>query len=182
MSKTTTCRTQGCPGDPYDKEGWDGYCAKCASSISIVEREDRMAVRSGLSTKPARGEKKTARSTKKTARFLVVSYDDDQQQWFHDFVLAGSAKEAQAFVERFRTYVVAAEATIEKDIMAMVRTLHNCSDRVIRKGMETVRAESGCRTPGCMEELNNGEGWNGYCGDCADRIENKKEKAGGGDA
>lgn len=30
-----------------------------------------------------------------------------------------------------------------------------------------------CRTEGCREDPDNGEGYDGYCGNCADRIEVK---------
>lgn len=29
--------------------------------------------------------------------------------------------------------------------------------------------ESRCRTKGCEEDPNDGEGWDGFCGNCADR-------------
>ncbi len=40
--------------------------------------------------------------------FLVVSYDDDQQQWFYDTVRAESAENASALICELRPYVVAA--------------------------------------------------------------------------
>jgi hypothetical protein len=45
-------------------------------------------------------------------KFLVVSYDDDQQQWFWDFVVANTSEEASAQVCKDRPYVMAADATI----------------------------------------------------------------------
>jgi len=43
-------------------------------------------------------------------KYLVVSYDDDQQQWFWDYVAAKRAKDAVAQVCERRPYVIAADA------------------------------------------------------------------------
>jgi hypothetical protein len=52
-------------------------------------------------------------------KFLVVSYDDDEQQWFYDFVAATSAGAAQQIVENSRPYVIAADATSEPELGRM---------------------------------------------------------------
>jgi hypothetical protein len=44
-------------------------------------------------------------------KFLVVSYDDDQQQWFWDFVAAQTPSMATIQVCADRPYVIAADAT-----------------------------------------------------------------------
>ena len=43
-------------------------------------------------------------------KYLVVSYDDDQQQWFWDYVAAKTAEDAVAHVCERRPYVIAAGA------------------------------------------------------------------------
>ena len=43
-------------------------------------------------------------------KFLVISYDDDQQQWFYDFVIALSEQAAVQKVCTRREYVIAADA------------------------------------------------------------------------
>jgi hypothetical protein len=43
-------------------------------------------------------------------KFLVVSYDDDQQQWFWDYLAAKTAEDATALVCERRPYVIAADA------------------------------------------------------------------------
>ena len=43
-------------------------------------------------------------------KFLVISYDDDQQQWFYDLVLASSEQDAVDKVCTDRDYVIAADA------------------------------------------------------------------------
>lgn len=34
-----------------------------------------------------------------------------------------------------------------------------------------------CRTPRCDGDPDNGEGWDGFCGNCADRIARKEAEA-----
>lgn len=46
-------------------------------------------------------------SKQKLQKFLVVSYDDDQQQWFWDFVAARTEQEAVTLVCKRRPYVIA---------------------------------------------------------------------------
>lgn len=48
-------------------------------------------------------------------KYLVVSYDDDQQQWFWDTVAAESRDQAQEFICKVRPYVIAAEASSGAD-------------------------------------------------------------------
>lgn len=43
-------------------------------------------------------------------RLLVVSYDPDQQQWFHDMVEAPTADEAEGYICALRDYVIADDA------------------------------------------------------------------------
>ena len=51
----------------------------------------------------------------KMHKYLVVSYDDDQQQWFYDMVLSDSEENAAHYVCLARPYVIAADATEPKD-------------------------------------------------------------------
>lgn len=46
-------------------------------------------------------------------KYLVVSYDLDQAQWFYDTVLAASAEMAEGFICTMRPYVVDADALCE---------------------------------------------------------------------
>lgn len=41
--------------------------------------------------------------------------------------------------------------------------------------------DAACRTPDCDESTDDGEGWNGYCGNCADRIEGDRDSIEGDD-
>jgi hypothetical protein len=56
-------------------------------------------------------------------RFLVVSYDDDQQQWFWDYVAARTEVDAVALVCKRRPYVVAADAASLPQIHAIANDL-----------------------------------------------------------
>lgn len=44
-------------------------------------------------------------------KFMVISYDTDQQQWFYDTVFADSGEDAEAIICGVRPYVVGADAT-----------------------------------------------------------------------
>ena len=63
-------------------------------------------------------------------RFLVISYDNDEQQWFYDTVLAPSAEDASAHIQAIRPYVLAADAVSEADFRGpnakLILTGHEC--------------------------------------------------------
>jgi hypothetical protein len=61
------------------------------------------------------------------SKFLVVSYDDDQQQWFWDYVAAKTEQEAVAFVCKRRPYVIAADAASLPQIQTIANDLANRS-------------------------------------------------------
>lgn len=48
-------------------------------------------------------------------KYLVVSYDLDQAQWFYDTVLAKDATAAEEFICKLRPYVVDADASTEAE-------------------------------------------------------------------
>lgn len=56
-------------------------------------------------------------------KFLVVSYDDDQQQWFWDYIAAKTEKAAIAYVCKKRPYVIAADAASLSQVRVMVHDL-----------------------------------------------------------
>lgn len=35
--------------------------------------------------------------------------------------------------------------------------------------------DNGCRTEGCSGDPDDGDGWNGYCGNCADKLDGEAE-------
>jgi hypothetical protein len=56
-------------------------------------------------------------------KYLVVSYDDDQQQWFWDYVAAKRAAEAVAHVCERRPYVIAADTASLSQVQVIARDL-----------------------------------------------------------
>lgn len=56
-------------------------------------------------------------------KFLVVSYDGEQQQWFYDFVIAATDEDAQAQVLAARPYAEAADATTLPALQLMTANL-----------------------------------------------------------
>jgi hypothetical protein len=63
------------------------------------------------------------RKPKQLRKFLVVSYDDDQQQWFWDYVTSKSEEEAVRRVCKRRPHVIAADAASLSQLEGMVRDL-----------------------------------------------------------
>ena len=51
----------------------------------------------------------------KLVKYLVVSYDSDEQQWFYDLILAKDSEDAGEYICSLRPYVIAADATRPKD-------------------------------------------------------------------
>jgi len=77
--------------------------------------------------------------------FLVVSYDDDQQQWFWDYVAAKTAEDALAQVCSRRPYVIAADAASLSQVEGIVRNLKRRSiARIIHQfDLDTASPEEG---------------------------------------
>ncbi len=60
-------------------------------------------------------------------KYLVVSYDDDQQQWFWDYVAAKTAEDAVAHVCERRPYVIAADAASLSQVESIAHDLKSRS-------------------------------------------------------
>ena len=58
-------------------------------------------------------------------KYLVVSYDDDQQQWFWDYVAANTAEDAIAEVCERRPYVIAADAASQAQVQEIAFDLES---------------------------------------------------------
>jgi len=56
-------------------------------------------------------------------KYLVVSYDDDQQQWFWDYVAAKTPEDAVAHICERRPYVIAADAASLSQVQVIARDL-----------------------------------------------------------
>ena len=59
-------------------------------------------------------------------KYLVVSYDDDQQQWFWDYVAAKTAAGAVAYVCERRPYVIAADGASLSQVQDIAKDLKSC--------------------------------------------------------
>lgn len=58
-------------------------------------------------------------------KFLVVSYDNDQQRWFYDFVVAHTEEEAEEKVNMLRSYVIASDAVALRELKGFAETLES---------------------------------------------------------
>ncbi len=56
-------------------------------------------------------------------KFLVISYDDDQQQWFYDFVVAPSEQAAVQKLCTRREYVIAADELSVENLNNLAQSL-----------------------------------------------------------
>ena len=72
-------------------------------------------------------------------RFLVISYDDDRQQWFYDFVIAGSEQAAVDKVCTHRDYVIAADALSPENLNNLAQSLN---EQTIESIEESERCDS----------------------------------------
>lgn len=60
-------------------------------------------------------------------RFVVVSYDDDQQQWFYDFIFAVDGERAEQRILEIRDYCQEADAIPLHRLTSMARELRKAS-------------------------------------------------------
>ena len=72
-------------------------------------------------------------------KFLVISYDDDQQQWFYDFVVAPSEQAAVQKVCTRRDYVIAADALSVENLNNLAQSLN---EETIEDIEESERSDS----------------------------------------
>src|SRR5258708_7118215 len=92
-------------------------CRQCQmlsiNGVHVTRQDVPTPTRPGRSKRTTglnRNHRRLTVSKKTPQKFLVVSYDDDQQQWFWDFVGAKTEQEAVALVCKRRPYVIAADA------------------------------------------------------------------------
>lgn len=72
-------------------------------------------------------------------KFLVISYADDQQQWFYDFVVAASEQAAVDKVCTRRNYVIAADALSPENLNNLAQSLNQ---QTIESIEESERSDS----------------------------------------
>lgn len=75
-------------------------------------------------------------SKKKLKKFLVISYDSDEQQWYWDFVMAADADQAKASILELRTYCQDADATPVDELNRVARNLSTRTPKWIEKQLQ----------------------------------------------
>lgn len=75
--------------------------------------------------------------------FLVVSYDNDEQQWFYDTVREASAENAAALICKLRPYVIAADATPATELGKMAKRVKSKKANEINSYLDAIAVESG---------------------------------------
>ena len=77
-------------------------------------------------------------------KYLVISYDDDQQQPYFDHMLAANRDHAIILMEQARPDALPVDALTVSDLRKMAIDLDNASESEIRDGM----ARTACSAEG----------------------------------
>lgn len=72
-------------------------------------------------------------------RWLVISYDDDQQQTFYDRVIAPSEDEAKVIIGGIRDYAIPVCALSVGELLKMGRSLRLLTEATIKTEMEDLQ-------------------------------------------
>lgn len=111
-------------------------------------------------------------------KFLVVSYDQDEQQMLYDTIEAPAASLAMQIVEAVRDYAEVLDTWSVEDWRETMSKLedpeYRCSATRAALNEELNGDNEFCRT--CDANLldDAGEGYDGECGSCADKSEAKR--------
>src|ERR1700691_5671894 len=91
--------------------------------------------------------------------FVVVSYDDDQQQWFYDTVRAEDTEDAAALICKLRPYVMAADALSIAELGVITKQAKTGKRKAIEKRLDAIAIESGfvTRCQNCQEVYREGD-------------------------
>lgn len=73
-----------------------------------------------------------------STKFLVISYDADEQQTFWDYVIAADQEHAKAFINRHRLDSVVVEAIRSEDLIGVAECLMKADETELIAGMRTV--------------------------------------------
>jgi hypothetical protein len=87
-------------------------------------------------------------------KFLVVSYDNDEQQTFHDWMLADDENQAKGRVGDIRQYAVPVAAYTAGELIDIAALLEAATEEQIKDGIEQVVSDSGL-----VEDDETIEGW-----------------------
>lgn len=112
-------------------------------------------------------------------KFMVVGWDVDEQQAFWDVVpVAGadSVEEAtEKAIERFNRlrgrYAVVVDVMTTEAFMRMALRVGDRPEEGYEADYAMLEREGGILCSECDSPCDNGEGWDGLCGNCADRAE-----------
>ena len=74
-------------------------------------------------------------------KFFVVSYDEDEQQWFYDTVLAKNGETAETFICRVRPYVQCAGAISIGELEEIAKRISRRSESSIHTQMTALAVE-----------------------------------------
>ena len=74
-------------------------------------------------------------------KFLVVSYDGDQQQWFYDMVVAADEEQAKASILEVRSYGQDADCFSAADFLKLARSLRVKTMKQIERDFQKLIAE-----------------------------------------
>lgn len=111
-------------------------------------------------------------------RFVVFSYNADEQEHYADFIRAETAEAAEEYISKLRPYDVACDAWSVEHLANMLHRLKTDTAEEIEAGLEQVAEDSDvgiCRTCRNVYDLY-GDGYDGECPDCADKRESKREE------
>lgn len=87
-------------------------------------------------------------------RFVVISYDNDQQQTFYDFVNAEDENKAQELIAEIRPYAIPVGALYPDEMRKMALQLESVEDYAINAHIHTLVLEADI-----LEEDETVEGW-----------------------
>lgn len=79
-----------------------------------------------------------------TQRYLVVSYNDDQEEWFYDTVLAESHEQAVNFICAVRPYVIGADASLGAEFAANLKLEINGTEWDARESISECQSCGSC--------------------------------------
>lgn len=84
---------------------------------------------------------KTTKPTPKD-RYLVISYNSDQQQFHYDFVSAKTADAAKEQILALREYYIDADAISARELVRMGKRSQTVSDKSIGKWIAELQKEA----------------------------------------
>jgi hypothetical protein len=114
-------------------------------------------------------------------RYIVVSYDLDQQQTFFDLIEATDWDAATQIVDDVRDYTIFTEAITEEDLRRMLASFDSATTPAVNSTRAELAAsldsdKEFCRTCDADLSIDDGEGYDGECGNCADKTEKARTR------